>query len=233
MSQCRTKEEHPITVLIADDHPLMRRALRNLFADQPDIKVIGEVSNGSDAVRVALECLPLVVILDVSMPGLNGIEAAEKISAICPQVSILALSVHDEDALVRRMIEAGAKGYVTKEALDEQVVRAVRTVASGGVALDGTVLSRVLKADVPDRAAPSGESGLVTGRELRVLRLLALGLTNSQIASECGLSTRTVRGYLESLFSKFGVGNRTAAVSVGIHLGILTVEDVKKISGEG
>jgi NarL family two-component system response regulator LiaR len=228
MSQERPAIESPITVLLADDHPLLRAALRNVLEKQPDIQVVGEAGNGEEAVRMASELHPSVAILDISMPGLSGFEAAQAIRSTCPRVAILVLSVHDDREHIRRMLEIGVAGYLTKDALGDQVVQAVRAVVSGDVALSPAVLSRVVKNGPADRSVSPGVGLPVTERELAILRLTARGLTNMQIAAECGLSPRTVRGYLESIFTKLHVTNRTEAVAEALQLGLVSVSDLTR-----
>ena len=222
----------PITVLLADDHPLLRDALKSTLEREPDIAVVGEAANGEEAVRLASETRPRVAIIDISMPVLSGIEVAEAIRAQCPQVSVLVLTVHDDSEHIRRMLEIGVAGYLTKDALGDQVVQAVRAVASGDVALSPAVLNRVVKTGGEGYEAPADGGSLLTERELGILRLTARGLTNTQMATECGFSTRTVRGYLGSIFAKLQVANRTEAVAAGLRLGLISVRDLKQTDGE-
>lgn len=222
------RNERPITVVLADDHPLLREALKSVLERQPDIEVVGEANNGEDAVRVVLEVVPRVAILDISMPKLSGIEAAQAIKSQCPDVAILVLTVHEDSEHVRRMLEIGVAGYLTKDALGDQVVQAVRAVASGDITLSPSVLSSVVAGGDPiPTPVPSG-SPLLTERELCILRLTACGLTNTQMATECGFSPRTVRGYLGSIFAKLHVANRTEAVAAALHLGIISVSDLRQ-----
>ncbi len=213
--------------MLADDHPLLREALRSVLERQPNIKVVGEASNGEDAVRMALELAPRVAILDISMPKLSGFEAAQAIKARRPEVAILVLTVHDDNEHVRRMLEIGVSGYLTKDALGDQVVHAVQTVASGGVALSPAVLGSVVMHTGPEVSAGTAGSPLLTDREMRILRLTAHGFTNTQMAAECGLSPRTVRGYLGSIFLKLQVANRTEAVATALDLGIISISDLR------
>jgi len=218
---------NPITVVLADDHPLLREALRGVLEKQSDIRVVGEAHNGEEAVALAMDLAPRVAILDISMPRLSGIEAARVIRAQCPDVAILVLTVHDETEHIREMLGIGVAGYLTKDALGDQVVQAVRTVASGDVALSPTVLSSVVGSVASGTKDPGLDQPL-TDRELEILTLTARGLTNTQMATECGFSPRTVRGYLGTIFSKLHVNNRTEAVAEGLRLGIISVRDLKQ-----
>jgi len=228
MTQSQTDVTSPITVLLADDHPLLREALRNVLEKQADIRVVGEACNGEDAVRLAVELKPRVAVLDISMPKLSGIEAAQAIMSRCAGVAILVLTMHEDGEHIRRMLEVGVAGYLTKDALGDQVVQAVRAVAAGDVALSPSVLSSVVRTGSAAVADASSGGPLLTERELGVLRLTARGLTNAEMAAECGLSRRTVRGYLESLFEKLNVTNRTEAVAAGLRLGIISVGELRQ-----
>lgn len=228
MAQNQSEEKRLITVVLADDHPLLREALKNVLEKQPDIQVVGEASNGEDVVRLAVELMPRVAILDISMPGLSGIEAAQAIMSKCPGVAILVLTMHEDSEHIRRMLEIGVAGYLTKDALGDQVVHAVRAVASGDVALSPSVLSSVVRSGGVSPAKDSRSGPLLTERELEILRLTARGLTNAEMATECGFSPRTVRGYLESLFAKLGVANRTEAVAAALRLGVISVSDLRQ-----
>jgi DNA-binding NarL/FixJ family response regulator len=228
MSQYQRDAERPITVLLADDHPLLRQALKSVLEKEHDIEVVGEAADGEEAVRVALALVPRVAILDISMPKLSGFEAAQAIKSGRPEVAILILTVHEDGEHIRRMLEVGVGGYLTKDALGDQVVQAVRAVASGDITMSPSVLSSVVKGSVQGSATTPGGSTPLTERELTILRLTARGLTNIQMAAECGFSPRTVRGHLGSIFAKLCVTNRTEAVAAALHLGIISVSDLSR-----
>lgn len=232
MSTLQPDAQRPITVLLADDHPLLRDALKNALEREPDIRVVGEAANGEEAVRLVAETQPRVAIIDISMPVLSGIEVAQAIRAQRPQVSVLVLTVHDDSEHVRRMLEIGVAGYLTKDALGDQVVQAVRAVASGDVALSPAVLDRVVKPGAAAEEKPAHADSPLTERELSILRLTARGLTNTQMAAECGFSPRTVRGYLGTIFDKLNVANRTEAVAAGLRLGLISVNDLRQTDGK-
>jgi NarL family two-component system response regulator LiaR len=232
MSAFQPDVQRPITVLLADDHPLLRDALKSTLEREPDIRVVGEAANGEEAVRLAAETQPRVAIIDISMPVLSGIEAAQAIRSQSPQVSVLILTVHDDSEHIRRMLEIGVAGYLTKDALGDQVVQAVRAVASGDIALSPAVLERVVKPGAAGQRLPAETETFLTERELSILRLTARGLTNTQMAAECGFSPRTVRGYLGTIFDKLGVANRTEAVAAGLRLGLISVNDLRQTNGK-
>ncbi len=215
-----------IRVLLADDHPLVREALRNLLCRQPNIDVVSEVDNGEDAVTSTVELSPDVVVLDISMPKLDGIETLRRIKARCPSVAVLVLTVHDDYEHVRRVLEVGGAGYLTKDAMGEQVIEAVKATASGDVVLSQAALRRVLASFPQPSAGGSPPSTELSDRELRVLRLAARGLTNSEIALSLGLSSRTVRGHLEEVFAKLNVASRTEAIAVALRTGLIGVTDL-------
>jgi len=175
-----------------------------------------------------MELGPKVAILDISMPILSGIEAARAIKAQRPEVAILVLTVHDESEHVREMMDIGVAGYLTKDTLGDEVVQAVRVVAAGDVALSPGVFDNIVRGSRQDADSAPRPDQLLTEREREILRLTARGLTNTQMAAECGYSTRTVKGYLGSIFSKLQVANRTEAVAEGLRQGIISVTDLRQ-----
>ncbi len=226
MTHVNPDSSQSIRVLLADDHPLIREALVGVLSRQPDIEVLGAADNGEDAVRLVCELLPHVVILDLSMPKLDGIGAIESIRSRCPRVAILVLTMHDDYEHIRRALEVGATGYLTKDAMGDQVVQAVRSAASGDVVLSQSVLRKVFKhPGAPVEEAPPPYADL-TEREFVVLKLAARGLSNNDIALQLGLSPRTVRGHLEELFSKLNVAGRTEAVAVALRAGLISISDL-------
>jgi len=228
MPQSKENNGCYISVVLADDHPLLRQALKSALESQSDIRVVGEAANGEEAVALVMEMGPRVAILDISMPRLSGIEAARAIRAQRPEVAILVLTVHDESEHVREMLDIGVAGYVTKDILGDEVVEAVRAVASGEVALSPSVAGSAARgADQAGDSATRPER-LLTDREMEILRLTARGLTNTQMAAECCFSARTVRGYLGSIFAKLQVTNRTEAVAEGMRQGLISVTDLRQ-----
>jgi DNA-binding NarL/FixJ family response regulator len=221
-------ETEPITILLADDHPLVRQALRNLLETQPDMKVIGEAANGEEAVRLAQELQPKVVIMDIGMPVMNGLEATRSIKTHNPNIAILVLTVHTDKEHVIGILDAGAAGYLTKVVFGDDVIRAIQAIIAGEAVLTPSILQQILKF-VPRETAkpvvlPPGLS--FTPREQVILKLAARGLSNKDIASELNLSVRTVKAHLVDLFSKIGVGSRTEAVVTGLKMGFLTLNDL-------
>jgi len=218
-----------IKIILADDHPLMRQALRTLLEKQPDFKIIGEASDGEEAVRLAIELVPDVMIMDISMPKINGLEAIKQIKAKVPTIAVLVLTVHSDSEHILSILQAGASGYLTKSVYGEDVIRSIRAIAAGDTILPTAVSQQILKyafqyVNTSSKFLDTSEK--FTTRELEVLRLVAKGMSNKDIAIRLSLSLRTVKGYLTDLFSKLNVTSRTAAVIVGLRKGILTVDDI-------
>ncbi len=203
-----------ITVLLADDHALVRRGFRRLLEDDPSIEVVGEAQNGDEAVRLAAELSPRVVVMDCAMPGTNGLVATRRILERAPETAILMLSMHAEDTLVRQALDAGAKGYVLKNALDLDLAAAVARVAAGEQVLDPSLA----------RGEPlKGERRRLTARELEVLKLICEGLSNREIAAELGLSANTVAVHRANIMNALGVHKTAELVVYAIHHGLVTL----------
>ncbi|MEO8480656.1 MAG: response regulator transcription factor [Acidobacteriota bacterium] len=194
-----------ITILLADDHHLVRRGFRRLLEDDPDLRIVGEASDGEEAVRLALALRPRVVIMDCAMPGTSGLDATRQILAAEPQTAVLMLSMHAEQTLVTQAMAAGARGYVLKNALDLDLASAVRRVASGETVLDPSVtIDTPLKGD--------RHHGL-SARELQVLQLICQGHSNRAIAAKLALSVNTVSVHRTNIMGQLGV-HKTAELVV-------------------
>jgi NarL family two-component system response regulator LiaR len=217
------------TVLIADDHPLFRQSLREVLNSEVDFEVVGEASDGEEAVRLADEIHPDVVLMDISMPKLDGLEATTRIKARHPEIAVLVLTIHSDEQHALEILEAGAAGYLTKGVFGEEIVHSIRGVVSGGMVLSPSIGKRLLElaARYPLKPAvlPDGEK--LSAREVQVLKLAARGMSNKEIASEMGLSLRTVKRLMDNIFSLLQVGSRTEAVITGLRAGILSMDDIK------
>lgn len=215
-----------IRVVLADDHTVVRKGIRDFLEEEGDILVVAEAATGVEAVTLTLEHRPAVAVLDIQMPHMTGIEAARQIKAQVPDVQVLVLTAYDEDPYIFAMLQAGASGYVLKTAPSEELIRAVRTVAAGGSALDPTVTAKVmaqLSSGKPLGAQATIEK--LTQRELDVLRLAARGHTNRAIGLELDISDRTVQGHLANIFGKLGVATRTEAVLLAMKQGWITLDE--------
>lgn len=204
-----------ITVLLADDHSLVRRGFRRILEDDPSIVVVGEASDGEEAIRLAAELRPQVIVMDCAMPGTSGLVATRRILEQAPDAAILMLSMHAEDTLVRQAIAAGARGYILKSALDLDLAAAVSRVAAGEIVLDPRVARP---------AALKGERthGL-TARELEVLQLICDGHSNREIANTLDLSANTIAVHRANIMNTLGIHKTAELVVYAIQHGLVTL----------
>jgi len=216
-----------IRVMLVEDHVLVREGTRELLDREEDLEVVAEAGDGEEAVRLAALHRPDVVVMDMAMPRLNGIEATRRIKADNPGTAVLVLTAYDDDQYIFAFLEAGAAGYLLKDVSTQDLIRAIRAVHSGESVLHPTVARKVV--DYFSRRAqgtPPGEAAeALTAREMEVLRLAAKGMTNREIADRLHISVRTVQVHLSNIFGKLGVGSRTEAVLYALRRGWLTLED--------
>ena len=204
-----------ISVLLVDDHALVRRGFRRILEDEEDIAVKGEASDGDEAVRLANALHPDVIVMDCALPGSNGLVATRKILEHNPKAQVLMLSMHSEDTWVRQSLEAGARGYMLKNALDQELVDAIRRVAAGEEVLDPQIARRTsLKGE--------RETGL-TVRELEVLQLIVGGLSNKEIASQLNLSANTVAVHRANIMDALGIHKTAELVVYAIRNGLVNI----------
>lgn len=216
-----------IRVLIADDHPVVREGTRLLLESENDIEVVGEASNGEEAVSQAVQLQPDVAIIDIAMPKLNGIEATRQIKALLPATAILIFTAYENDQYIIALLEAGAAGYLLKDTRGQELVEGIRSVHNGESVLHPVIARKVLQRFVPSAGKDKvGSLELLSERELEVLRLAAKGMRNTDIAEKLCLSVRTVQVHLSNIFNKLKVGSRTEAVLHGLREGWLSLEDV-------
>lgn len=217
-----------IKVLVAEDHLITRQGICRLLEDESHLTVIGEAGNGEEAVQMVGELEPDVVIMDVAMPKLNGIEATRQIKLIRPATAVLILSAYDDDEYVFGLVEAGAAGYLLKTASGEELSRAIKAVHKGEPVLDPVIARKVLnRLRFPDkipRVARPVEH--LSEREIDIIKLAARGMSNKDIANELHLSRRTIEGNLRTIFNKLGVGSRTEAVMQAVGRGWLTLDEL-------
>jgi DNA-binding NarL/FixJ family response regulator len=200
----------PIRVLIADDHPLFCDGLATLLTDGPGTELAGAATTGTEAVDLAREFQPDVVLLDLHMPGMNGIEATRRIVADCPRAVVLVLTMFDDDGSVRSALRAGARGYLLKGASREQIRCAIHAAASGEIIFGAELAARMLTCF--SAAAPSPPFPQLTGRERQVLDLLAQGRANTAIATRLSISPKTVRNQVSNILAKLQVTDRAQAI---------------------
>ena len=204
-----------ISVLLVDDHSLVRRGFRRILEDESDIAVVGEAGDGAEAIRLAKQLKPTVVVMDCAMPGTNGLTATRKILETTPEQAILMLSMHSEDTLVRQALEAGARGYVLKNAVDLELAAAIRKVAEG---------QQVLDPQVARRSALKGErNGGLTARELEILQFIVDGKSNKEIADQLGLSVNTVAVHRANIMDTLGIHKTAELVVYAIRNGLVNV----------
>jgi len=216
-----------IRVVVADDHLVLREGIRNLLEEQPDIDLVGEAANGLEAVAVVRATEPDVVLMDVVMPRVGGIEATKQIKKFNPGTAVLILSGYEDDRYVLGLLDAGAAGYLLKSASGNEVINAIRAVHAGESVLHPSVTRRLLAraSRSAGHVGPTDESEPLTQRELEVLQLAAKGHGNKQIASKLGLSIPTVKSHLVNIFNKLGVASRTEAVLYGLKRGWFDLQD--------
>jgi len=201
-----------ITILIADDHPMFRFGMRARLGAEPDLAVVGEAGSGEEAVELAAKLAPDVVLMDLNLPGINGIEATRLLRESSPAVAVLVVTMFDDDSVFAAM-RAGARGYLLKDAEAEETVRAIRAVANGEAIFSPSVAKRLMGFfAAPRPAIPAPTFPELTEREREVLELLAQGYTNIAIAQRLFLSPKTARNYVSSIFGKLQVADRTEAI---------------------
>jgi DNA-binding NarL/FixJ family response regulator len=201
-----------IRILAVDDHPVVRLGIAAMLANEPDLEVVAEAGNGAEAVALFEARRPDVVLMDLQMPEMGGVDATRAIRALDPGARVIALTTYEGDADIHRALSAGACAYLIKDALVEQLVAAIRSAAAG---------KRVIPVPVAVKLAEFTPRADLTAREQEVLRLVARGLANKEIARAIGRSTETVKAHLESIFQKLGARDRTHAVTIALQRGII------------
>lgn len=212
-------------ILLAEDQTLLREATRRLLELEPDVEVIGEAGDGREALELAVRLAPDILLLDMALPHLNGVEVIRRIKATNPRIAVLVLSAYDYDAYVVASLEAGAAGYLLKDVRAEELVAALRAASSGEPALHPAVTKKLLRR-LALRGAQESPPESLTQREMDVLKAAATGVSNKEIASRLELSPRTVQIHLAKVFGKLDAASRTEAVVRGLKLGLLTLEDL-------
>jgi len=215
-------------ILIADDHAVVRAGLRHILEREPDFELVGEAADGDEAVRLALDLLPDVLVLDIGMPGRNGLEVARELLAHVPGIHIVILTVYDDHEYFRQLVEIGVAGYVLKAAADSALVDAIRAAQRGGALVDGTLMRSLMdlfvhrtpSATTEERKCSESTPAL-SAREEQVLKLTALGYSGQQIADQLGVGVSTVETHRTHLMRKLGLKGRAQIVQYAIHHGYM------------
>lgn len=218
-------------VLLVDDHPLIRRALRDILEQELDLEVVGEASNGLEAIQATNDTHPDVVIMDISMPVMSGVEATKQIKDANPLTLVLILTVHTDIETIFRILQAGASGYLIKSVFGPEVVHTIRALMDGDVVLAPGVSQEVLKyafLHMKDLARPDRSESCerISPKGLEMLVSAAKGMSNKQIGAKLGISEATVKSYFVDIFQNLNVRSRTEAIFVCLKTGILTLEDI-------
>jgi len=205
-----------IRVLVVDDHPVVRQGLSAMLRWEPDLEIVGEAADGQEAVRLILRERPDVVLLDLRLPGLSGVEVMRQVRPTAPEVRFLVLTTYDTDMYIAPALAAGARGYLLKDATPDELMNGVRAVMQGHAALEPAVAARML-----ERMSGAEAGGELSERELEVLRLLVDGASNKGIAQRLSLSENTVKAHLSHIFNKLGVQSRAEAVAAALQRGLV------------
>jgi len=217
-----------IRILLAEDHIVVRQGTRQLLEREPDFDIIGEAGDGEEAVRLAKQLAPDVVIMDVAMPKLSGVEATKQIKIALPKTIILVLTGYDYDEYIYSMLEAGAAGYLLKNVSGDELIGAVRAVYNGEPMIHPAVLRKLMtRFTAPSSTLPPMQAVTpLTEREMEVLKVAAKGMSNKHIAGELFISERTVQAHMRSIFNKLGVSSRSEAILYGLKKGWFSIEDL-------
>lgn len=205
-----------IRVILADDHPVVLAGMKALLDGVADITVVGEATNGPSALRAFRETSPDIAVLDISLPEINGLKLAEIAAADFPKVKVLALTVHEDRAYVQPMMKAGARGYLLKRSAADELVRAIRSIADGGLYLDPAVAEMVVPTAPADQAAGKPQLGELSQRETEVLQMISRGLSNKEIGGRLDISVKTVETHKARALEKLGIRTRAEIVRYGV-----------------
>jgi two-component system, NarL family, response regulator NreC len=209
MTERASSDAARLRILLVEDHELVREGVRVLVGTQADMEVVGEAGDGRTAIRLAEELRPDIIVMDISMPDMNGLQATEKLKRLRPEIKILTLTRHTDVGFLQQLLGAGASGYILKQSASTELLSAIRTVASGGNYLDAAVAGKVIGGFARSRAKPRAISlGTISDREAEVLRLIALGYSNKEIAARLEISVKTVEVHKANAMRKLDMGSR-------------------------
>jgi DNA-binding NarL/FixJ family response regulator len=213
---------NPLRILVADDHGTVRQGLKLLIDSQPDMRVVGEAADGDAVVQQAEALKPDIIVMDISMPGMNGLMATREVKREQPAVVIVALTRHEDDTYLEELLRAGASGYVLKQSAPQEFLQAIRAVAAGGIYLDPAMTSRVADGLLDRNGAAAGRSrASISDRESEVLRLIAIGHSNKEVATKLNISVKTVEVHKANAMRKLGLNGRVDVVRYGVLQGWL------------
>ena len=215
----------PTKILIADDHGVIRAGLRALLSGLPEIEVVGEAVDGRDTLKKAIELKPDIVIMDLSMPEMGGLEATRQLTQLAFEIQVLILTVHEDESLLKEVIRAGAAGYIIKRAVEDELIHAIRVVARGDMYVHPSMTRALFHNPSSSTSTKGSEVETLTSREIEVLRLLAKGYTNRQIAEQLGISPRTAEGHRANLSGKLGIHSRVELVEYAQRHGLLKLNE--------
>lgn len=216
-----------IRLLLADDHPVVRKGIRSCLKNRDNLEVVGEAGNGQEAVALTRQLLPDLVLMDIDMPGMSGLEACEALGRELPNVKVLILSMHDQTGLVSRILQCGARGYVLKEASTEELLRAIHTV-NAGESFFGPEFARIALNQFVQGATATAGVGQLTDREREVLVNIAEGLSNKEIACALNLGVRTVETHRERIMRKLNIHSIAGLTKFAISQGLISLKTEKK-----
>ena len=211
----------PIRILLADDHGILRAGLRNLLNAEEDLEVVGEASDGAEVLELAERLQPEIILMDISMPNMGGIEVLEQLSEKPYAGKVLMLTVHEDEGLLRKAMRAGASGYLVKRSAENELTNAIRTVMRGDIYIHPAMTRALLKDIAPSGRSARGADNTLTHRETEILRLIARGHTNNQIAEKLSISPRTVEGHRANLMGKLDLHSRVELVEYAEQHGLL------------
>jgi two-component system, NarL family, response regulator LiaR len=226
---CESKppeESVKLKVLIADDHELMCRALRGILEKEPDFVVLGEVNDGEQAIAATLKLKPDIVLMDIQMPKMDGIEATRKIKELSPNTMVLVLTAFDHIEYILKILEAGASGYLLKNVIAREIPNALRSISNGDSMLSSTIMKQLLKYTTEYQIKNNSVNDIekMTGTEIKILNLIASGVSNKAISQELDLSLNTVKKYIMDIFGKLNVHSRTAAILSARRAGLISTD---------
>jgi NarL family two-component system response regulator LiaR len=216
-------------ILIADDHAMLREGMRNLLEKEKDFELVGEAADGEEAVRLGGKLKPDIIIMDIVMPKLNGVEATKQIKQVSPSTALLILTAYSDIRYIIGLLEAGACGYLLKNSPGKDVIRAIRAVRSGESVLDSEVTRKLVQrlASLSKSPEEREANGQLTSREIEILKWAARGLSNKELSEKLFISLRTVKAHMTNIFNKLGCSSRTDAIIKGLKQGYIDLNDIQ------